>query len=205
VARTSFASVGGFLLWYIGGAKFLEKGRHFSLGDRVILVACALLGHLQDWMAIPVRNHSVPLISLIPSEVPAISVEVPGNLHGGGREAVPDRSISDLSSGQKLLNLDHCVPLMEGRSHTKDNSPSLGPGLRRVIRHKNSIHTAIKGQCLEHRGDHLYGVTVGGKAKGLAELWNATQEKISCMTCLLLLVARSCPVIFQFLLESIPL
>jgi hypothetical protein len=46
VARTSFTSVGGLLLWCSGSAKFLEKGSHFGLGDRVILVACALLGHL---------------------------------------------------------------------------------------------------------------------------------------------------------------
>jgi hypothetical protein len=46
VARSSFASVGGFLLWCSGRAKFLEKGSHFSLCDRVFLVACALLGHL---------------------------------------------------------------------------------------------------------------------------------------------------------------
>ncbi len=143
MARTSFASVGRFLLWHIDGAKFLEKGRHFSLGDRVILVACALLGHLQNWVAISIRNHSVSLISLIPSEVPSKSVEVPGNLHGSGRETVPDRSISDLSSGQKLLDLDHCVPLVEGRPHTKNDSPSLGPDLRRVISHEDSVHTAI--------------------------------------------------------------
>ncbi len=205
VARTSFASIGGFLLWHIGWAKFLKECRHFSLGDRIILVTCALLGHLQDGVAILIRDHSVSLIPLIPSEVPAKSVEVPGNLHGSGGEAVPDRSISDLSSGQKLLDLDHCVPLVEGRSHTKDNSPSLGPGLRCIVSHKYSFHAAVKGKCLEHCGDHFCRVAMGREAKGLAELWNATQEKVSCMTCLLLLVARPCGTIVPFLLKGIPL
>jgi hypothetical protein len=46
---------------------------------------------------------------------------------------------------------------------------------------------------------------MGREAKGLAELWNATQEKVSRMACLLLLVARPCGAIFSFLLKGIPL
>ncbi len=114
VARASFTSVGGFLLWYIGRAEVLEEGSHFGLSDSVILIACTLLGHLQNRVAVSVCNYSVPLISLVPSEVPSIPVEVSGNLHGGRREAIPDRCVTNLSSGQKLLDLNHRVPFVEG-------------------------------------------------------------------------------------------
>jgi hypothetical protein len=46
VARTSFPSVGRSLLWCSGRAEVFEEGSHFSLGDRIVLVACALPGHL---------------------------------------------------------------------------------------------------------------------------------------------------------------
>ncbi len=46
VARTSFPSVGRSLLWCSGRAKVFEEGSHFSLGDRIVLIACALLDHL---------------------------------------------------------------------------------------------------------------------------------------------------------------
>ncbi len=205
VARASFPSVGGFLLLCSWGTKFIKECSHFSLSYRVVLVTSALPGHLQDGVAVSIRNHSVALIPLISPEMPAKAVEVPGNLHGSGGKAVPDHSISDLSSGQKLLSLDHCVPLVERRSHPEDNSPGLGPDLRRVISHKNSIHTAVKRQYLEHCGDHLYRVAMGREAMGLTKLWDTTQGKVSCMTCLLLLVTRPCGAILPLLLKSIPL
>ncbi len=45
VARASFPSVRGSLLWSSSRAEVFEEGSHFSLSDRVILVARALLGH----------------------------------------------------------------------------------------------------------------------------------------------------------------
>ncbi len=205
VAGASFTSVGGFLLWYIGRAEVLEEGSHFGLSDRVVLIACTLLGHLQNRVAISVCNYSVPLISLVPSEVPSIPVEVSGNLHGSRREAIPDRCVTNLSSGQKLLDLNHRVPFVEGRSHTQDDSPGLSPVLCRIIRHKDSVHTAVEGQCLEHSGNHLHWVTMGREAKGLAKLRNATEEEICHVSCFLLLIAYFCPVLFPLLLKGIPL
>ncbi len=82
VARTSFSSVRRSLLWCSGRAEVFEEGSHFCLGDDIVLVACALLGHLQNRVAISVCNHSVALVSLVPSEVPSISVKISGTFHG---------------------------------------------------------------------------------------------------------------------------
>ncbi len=46
VARASFSSVVRSLLWCSSRAEVFEEGSHFCLGDRIVLVACALLGHL---------------------------------------------------------------------------------------------------------------------------------------------------------------
>jgi hypothetical protein len=68
---------------------------------------------------------------------------------------------------------------MEGRSHAKDNSPCLSSVLRRIVCHKDSVNTAVKGQCLEHSGNHFHGITVGGKANGLAKLRDTAKEEVS--------------------------
>ncbi len=130
-------------------------------------------------MALSVCNHSVTLVSLVLSEVPSISVKISGNFHGSGRETVPDRCVPNLPSGQKLFNLDHRVPFMEGRSHAEDNSPCLSSVLCRIVCHKDSVNTAVKGQRLEHSGDHFHGITVARKANGLAKLRNTTKEEVS--------------------------
>jgi hypothetical protein len=68
---------------------------------------------------------------------------------------------------------------MKRRSHAQDNRPDLCSVLCRIVRYKDSINTAVKGQCLKHSGDHFDGVTVGGKANGLAKLWDTTKEEVS--------------------------
>jgi hypothetical protein len=98
----------------VRGSKLFEKGSHLCLCDRVVLVTGSLPDHLKDGMAIPVRNYSVALKSIIASEMASIPVEVPSNLHSSRGEAIPDRGIPDLAGGQKLFCLNHCVPLVEG-------------------------------------------------------------------------------------------
>jgi hypothetical protein len=67
VARASFTSVGRPLLllpcW--SGVEVFKEGLHLSLRDRVVLISCALLGHLEYGVAITVCDDSVALVTLI--------------------------------------------------------------------------------------------------------------------------------------------
>ncbi len=115
MARASFTSVGRplLLLPCNAGVEVFEEGRHLGLRDRVVLISCSLLGHLQYGVAITIRDDSVALIALATAQVPSIAVEVSSDLHCSSRKAVSDSGVTDLSSGQELLNLDHRVSFVK--------------------------------------------------------------------------------------------
>ncbi len=67
VAGASFTSVGRPLLLLPcgSGVEVFKEGLHLSLRDRVILISCALLGHLEYGVAITICDDSVALVTLI--------------------------------------------------------------------------------------------------------------------------------------------
>jgi hypothetical protein len=115
VAGASFTSVGRPLLLLPcgSGGEVFKEGLHLSLRHSVILVSCALPGHLECGVAITICDDPVALITLVAPQVSSIAVEISSNLHCSSRKAVPDSGIADLSSGQELFDLNHRVSFVK--------------------------------------------------------------------------------------------
>jgi hypothetical protein len=81
------------------GSQACQEGLHLSHTNGMICVSSALFGCLKNRVAIAISNDTVPLDTLVALEVAPISIEVPGHLHDGRREAIPHRSIPNLVGG----------------------------------------------------------------------------------------------------------
>ncbi len=141
MARPSLASVDPFLL----PGPILASNKLFEgfLVHYVVSVPSTSASYLKHWLAIPVDHLISSYLVLRPPQVGAIAGQVPRSFHPICGEAVPDSGLQHPPLGQKPLELDHSLPLVEGGAHIDHNRPCVHPAGGLGVRKEDPVHCTI--------------------------------------------------------------